>query len=185
MGIMGIIYAVIIAAALGGGALFVHGYAEGKREEGRQECRAAIAEANAKAKTAADALAAETQKHIEDMTTAYQQGEKEANARVVYLTKKGASDVAAHPEVFKNAACTLPPDALRTLNAARGGLRRDPPPDVVRVDVGTSSSATAGPAANPGGTTPAVRGADTTANGNGGGGVPADASGRRPLGKVH
>lgn len=133
------IYAIVLLGALSGVGLFVHGYAESKKEEGRAECRQAIADATDKANKAASALTAETQHHIEDMTTAYQQGEKEASARVVYVTKKGASDVAAHPEVFGNAACTLPADALRNLNAARAGLRRDVPADVV----------TAQPAATP------------------------------------
>lgn len=159
MPITWIIGGIVGVVMLVGAGLFKHGYDESKIEEGRTECRQAIAEANDKATKAAGELKDEAASHISDLELADRLLSEKAAARVVYVTKKGASDVAAHPEVFKNAACTLPPDALRNLNAARAGLRRDPPADVVRVDVGASPGATAGPPANPAGAPAGVRGA--------------------------
>lgn len=178
------IVAIIVVIGIAGLGFLVKGYGDSKMEEGRAECKAAVEAANKLATDAAGKLAAETQKHIEDMTTAYAQGEAEAKKRVIYVTTKGATDVAAHPEVFKNVACTLPADALRNLNAARSGLRREPPADVVRVDVGAGPGTAARPAANPSGTPPSVRGTAAAAKGDAGGNVSTDASGRRPLGKV-
>ena len=174
------IYVIVILLLLGAAAGFI-GYGKGQ-EAGRAEVQAEVTAANQRAQDAADKLKAEAANHITDMEAAFESGEGQAKTRYVYIEKKGAQDVANNPNL-SSLACTLPPDAVANLNAARGAIRGDP--GGMRVDAGGGPSATARPAADPGGAAPAVRGADASDGRVNSGPVPTDDRGRvRPMGKV-
>jgi hypothetical protein len=178
-----VIILVIAAAALGGGFFKVQQWKSEARQEGREQCQAEVKAADDRVKVAADALAEEVAKHESDLALADKLLDAKATERIVYREKKGAVDVTKYP-VFQNPVCVLPDDALRNLNAARAGIRREPPAVSVRAGSDGPSSG-AGPAANPGGPAGSVRGADGATGGAPKGPVPAGAGGRGPLGKVH
>lgn len=152
------------------------------RDEGRAACQAELRAADDKLKAAADALTQETANHIADMVTVAEVTEAQAKTRVVYVQSKGAGDVKRFP-IFANQICVLPDESLRNLNAARAGLRRDPPADGVRAS-GDGQSASVRAPASAGTPDAAVRGARPLAKRDAGGVVHPDAGGRGSVGSL-
>jgi hypothetical protein len=113
----------IVALFVAGGLIKVH--ADGV-EQGLAQCHAAMKAADDKLAAAAAALEQETANHISDMATAYDVGESKAKTRTIYVQTKGATDVQRNP-ALSSAACALPPDLKANLDAARAGIRREPP----------------------------------------------------------
>lgn len=118
-----LIIAGIIAIFMFGAYMKVH--ADGV-QQGRAQLQQALDAADAKVVQQAKALTVEAQNHIDDMATAYEVGESNAKTRTVYVQTKGASDVQRNP-ALSSAACALPSDLQANLNAARAGIRREPP----------------------------------------------------------
>jgi hypothetical protein len=178
-----IVYLVLLLAVLGGiggGLWTVHrnGY-----NQGLAECQAQVKAADDQLRAEAAKREQEAANHITDMQAAYEVGESQAKTKVVTVVSKGAKDVATYP-VFSNPACVLPDDSLRTLNASRSSMR-----NVSSTDVGlhndSSTGASVQPAANPSSSNGAVRGAGVVDGGAAKGSVSSNATGRRPLGKMH
>lgn len=158
------------------GVVFVVGsglklYGSGETS-GRAQCKAEIAAADARLAAKSDELKQEATNHIDDMVTAFEDGEKNAKIRVVTVRSKASADVAAFP-VFKNPACVLPSESLRNLNTARASLRVEtqaPAPSGTPQPPSAPESVLAPIAGHPEPSTPAPAAA------------PAPAE-RRPLGK--
>lgn len=176
------VYLILIIAAigmLGGGLWSVH---SNGIKEGKAECQAELKAADDKLRAEAAAREQEAANHITDMQAAFEVGESQAKTKIVTVLAKGAKDVATYP-VFSNPACVLPPDSLRTLNATRGGMRTGTVDDSVLN--GASKGTNLQPATNTPSSDAAVRGTGSANGGADKGSVSPDATGRRPLGKVH
>jgi hypothetical protein len=124
---IGIIIALIAIVGFAGYTMKIQAAAH---RAGIEECQAKVTAANAELTRQAGELKQEAENHITDMVAAYDAGESQAKTRTVYLQSKGRADVDQHPDVLRNASCTLPASSLRIVNASRAGLRRDPAADV-------------------------------------------------------
>lgn len=118
--------AILIWVALG--ALLVFG-AYGKfhsqwTAEGRASCQAEFKAADDKLAAKVAELRVESENHIADMVTAFEQGEKEKAPMVITRVVKAQAD--ARTAGFP--VCALPAAALVNLNAARLSMRRETVP---------------------------------------------------------
>jgi hypothetical protein len=181
----GLIAAGFVALTLmfGGSMWFAHKQGV---DAGKAECEAEHMRADADLKDKAGKFEQEVANHESDMAVAADVAEKEGYDRAKREQTKGAQRVASNPTVYQNArsvTCTLPVIDVQTLNAARGSFRHpvaDSLPDNANHSAGTGVGITA----NPGALDGTVRGTGPVEKGDVGGTVPADAGGRRPLGKV-